>query len=89
MSKVKIISDGVKTKVFIDDKALTRCTALKLTQNGGEIPILDLKIVPESFEVDGKNIPIKFSEDGSFVAENLKTGKMQLNYDYELKGSED
>lgn len=88
MSKVKIISYGVKTEVFIDDKQLTRCTALKLTQNAGEIPILDLKIVPERLEIDGKDIPIKFSEDGSFVAENLKTGKMQLNYDYELKGSE-
>jgi hypothetical protein len=77
MSKVKIISDGVKTKVFIDDKVITRVTALKICQNAAEIPTLTLQIAPENIEIDGKNIPIKFAKDRcSFTAENIVAGKL-------------
>ncbi|AGK98174.1 DUF2829 domain-containing protein [Clostridium pasteurianum] len=81
MSKVKIISDGVKTRVFIDDKPITRVTSLKLSQSAMEAPKLTLEIAPKSLEIDGKDIPIEFSEDVSvknsfgYALELLKHGK--------------
>lgn len=64
MSKVSIKSNGITTKVFIDDKQVEGLlTSFKLTQNGGELPKLVIEAIVTSLEVESSdaNVEIKKS----------------------------
>lgn len=51
--KFKIENSGVSTKIYVDDKEVPNVVEFKLQQKAGELPTLELYIMPLNIKGEG------------------------------------
>lgn len=66
-NKIKIIKDGLSTHIYIDGKEIPRITNYYLSQSIGELPNLELNMIPDikQIEIDGIVTYKYFDLDGT------------------------
>jgi hypothetical protein len=66
-NRFKIKQEDYLTEIFVGKKQIPRVRSFQLSQSDGEIPVLELEIMPEikEIELDGKVICKYYDLDGN------------------------
>ena len=52
MARVEIKGKGIRTEVFVDGVRVPRIREMKLSQTGGDVPLLELKIMATELSIE-------------------------------------
>lgn len=63
LHKVRFVTEGTRTRIFLDDTEVRGCTEAVMSWQPEELPVVWMQIIPREIEVDLENANVVIDKE--------------------------